>query len=394
MDNMDGINRFELASMALRLVMLGAFSYYSLKFMMNAMDPTKKQKKDAQKRAQVLFDRLNLSNVQQLKLNEYELVVASQLIDPQSIDISWHNIGGLDSVINDIKSEVILPMRMPHIFQSSRSHRPPTGVLLHGPPGCGKTMLAKATAREAGARFINLEVAMLTDKWYGESQKLAKAVFTLAKKIQPCIIFIDEIDSFLRSRDSHDHEATAMVKAQFMTLWDGLETDADCQVIIMGATNRPRDVDRAILRRMPAMYSIGLPNALKRKEILVAMVEPGSLDRDVNLEKVAELTEDFSGSDLREMYRAAAMIRVKEYAHDHPELFDFINNPSASASTTSSNENYSLINDGSNGDSNGDSNSSNLRSIRMNDFVKVINKMIESRGLLGIGNGQSVIGID
>ncbi|PRD32367.1 UNVERIFIED_CONTAM: atad1 [Trichonephila clavipes] len=132
-------------------------------------------------------------------------------------------------------------------------------VLLHGPPGCGKTMIAKATAREAGARFINLEVSSLTDKWYGESQKLAAAVFTLAIKIQPCIIFIDEIDSFLRSRDTFDHEATAMMKAQFMSLWDGLITDPDCQVIVMGATNRPQDVDRAILRRMPSMFHIGLP---------------------------------------------------------------------------------------------------------------------------------------
>ena len=82
--------------------------------------------------------------------------------------------------------------------------------------GCGKTMIAKATAREAGARFINLDTAVLTDKWYGESQKLAGAVFSLAEKIQPCIIFIDEIDSLLRSRDTHDHEATAMIKAQFM----------------------------------------------------------------------------------------------------------------------------------------------------------------------------------
>ena len=87
-------------------------------------------------------------------------------------------------------------------------------------------MIAKATAREAGARFINLDISMLTDKWYGESQKLAAAVFSLATKIQPCIIFIDEVDSFLRVRDSTDHEATAMMKAQFMSLWDGLATDS------------------------------------------------------------------------------------------------------------------------------------------------------------------------
>lgn len=108
-------------------------------------------------------------------------------------------------------------------------------------------------------RFLNLDASALTDKWYGESQKLATAVFTLAVKIQPCIIFIDEIDSLLRSRDTHDHEATAMVKALFMSMWDGLITDNKCCVVVMGATNRPQDVDKAILRRMPASFYIGLP---------------------------------------------------------------------------------------------------------------------------------------
>ncbi len=92
------------------------------------------------------------------------------------------------------------------------------------------SQVAKATAKEAGMRFLNLDSSALTDKWYGESQKLATAVFSLAVKIQPCIIFIDEIDSLLRSRDTHDHEATAMVKALFMSMWDGLTTDSNCCV--------------------------------------------------------------------------------------------------------------------------------------------------------------------
>lgn len=378
MEDMNGISRVELASMIAKLLVMGAFSYLSLKLMMNALDPTKKQKKEAQKRAQAMFDRLHLTHFKGT-LNEYELVVASQLIDPQSIDISWNHIGGLDTVIEDIKSEVILPIKMPRLLSNSVNHRPPTGVLLHGPPGCGKTMLAKATAKEAGARFINLEVAMLTDKWYGESQKLAKSVFTLAKKIQPCIIFIDEIDSFLRSRDSHDHEATAMVKAQFMTLWDGIETDNNCHVIIMGATNRPHDVDRAILRRMPAMYSIGLPNAIRRKAILNAMIDPSALDPGVDLDRIAELTEDYSGSDLRELYRAASMIRVKEYARYHPELFGYFPSSSSPSSTTSSSETFSLLNGG-----NGGTDRNTIRQIEMEDFISVIKKMLESKRVLNL----------
>ncbi|RXM96818.1 ATPase family AAA domain-containing protein 1-A [Acipenser ruthenus] len=136
-------------------------------------------------------------------------------------------------------------------------------VLLYGPPGCGKTLIGKATAKASGCRFINLQPSILTDKWYGESQKLTAAVFSLAVKIQPCIIFIDEIDSFLRNRSSLDHEATAMMKAQFMSLWDGLDTETDCQVMVMGASNRPQDVDPAILRRMPTTFQINFPVSQK-----------------------------------------------------------------------------------------------------------------------------------
>lgn len=195
----------------------------------------------------------------------------------------------------------------------SQLYKAPKGVLLHGPPGCGKTLLAKATAKEAGMRFLNLDVAILTDKWYGESQKLAAAVFTLAVKLQPCIIFIDEIDSFLRSRNSTDHEATAMMKTQFMMLWDGLSTENDDMVIVMGATNRPRDLDKAILRRMPAQFYIGLPDEEQRRNILELILQTEPCDSDVDCGNLARLTNQFSGSDLRELCRFAAVNRMREF---------------------------------------------------------------------------------
>lgn len=170
-------------------------------------------------------------------MSDYELVIASHLVVPADITVSWSNIAGLDSVIDELRESVVLPIRHRHLFATSQLWQAPKGVLLHGPPGCGKTLIAKATAKEAGMRFINLDVAMLTDKWYGESQKLASAVFTLATKLQPCIVFIDEIDSFLRSRNTHDHEATAMMKTQFMMLWDGLSTEVGSTVIVMGECN-------------------------------------------------------------------------------------------------------------------------------------------------------------
>jgi SpoVK/Ycf46/Vps4 family AAA+-type ATPase len=170
-------------------------------------------------------------------------------------------------------------------------------------------------------RFINLDVAMLTDKWYGESQKLAGAVFTLAVKLQPCIIFIDEIDSFLRSRNTNDHEATAMMKTQFMMLWDGLCTD-NSTVIVMGATNRPSDLDKAILRRMPAQFHVGLPNEEQRLKILKLILENEKISQNVNFVQLAKITNTFSGSDLRELCRNASVYRIRTFLRDHSDELD------------------------------------------------------------------------
>jgi len=150
-----------------------------------------------------------------IQLSEHELMIATHLVDPKDIKVTWSDIAGLDDVIEEIQETVIFPITRKDLLSESKLSQPPKGidlaellqtsknvknnkifnlgVLLHGPPGCGKTLIAKATAREAGARFINLDVSILTDKWYGESQKLAAAVFSLAMELQPCIIFIDEI---------------------------------------------------------------------------------------------------------------------------------------------------------------------------------------------------------
>lgn len=149
------------------------------------------------------------------QLTDYEMIIANHLVDPNDIKVSWNNIAGLEHVIQELKETVILPIQRKELFEDSQLTQAPKvyqssrfavvieidnlnmhyfqGVLLHGPPGCGKTMIAKATAKETKTCFINLDVSILTDKWYGESQKLTAAVFSLAVKLQPCIIFIDEI---------------------------------------------------------------------------------------------------------------------------------------------------------------------------------------------------------
>ncbi|XP_071071893.1 outer mitochondrial transmembrane helix translocase isoform X3 [Dasypus novemcinctus] len=222
------LSRNEVVGLIFRLTIFGAVTYFTIKWMVDAIDPTRKQKVEAQKQAEKLMKQIGVKNV---KLSEYEMSIAAHLVDPLNMHVTWSDIAGLDDVITDLKDTVILPIKKKHLFENSRLLQPPKGVLLYGPPGCGKTLIAKATAKEAGCRFINLQPSTLTDKWYGESQKLAAAVFSLAIKLQPSIIFIDEIDSFLRNRSSSDHEATAMMKAQFMSLWDGLDTDHSCQEV-------------------------------------------------------------------------------------------------------------------------------------------------------------------
>ncbi|XP_056275612.1 outer mitochondrial transmembrane helix translocase [Pseudoliparis swirei] len=304
------LSRNEVLGMLLKLTIFGAATYYSITWVLDAMDPTSKQKSRAKKRAQQLMKRIGVEGV---KLTEYEMNIASQLVDPQSMKVTWRDIAGLDEVVNELQDTVILPFQKRHLLTGSKLFQPPKGVLLFGPPGCGKTMIAKATAKASGCKFINLQPSTLTDMWYGESQKLTSAVFSLAIKLQPCIIFIDEIDSFLRNRSSMDHEATAMMKAQFMSLWDGLETSVTTQVMVMGATNRPQDVDPAILRRMPTTFYVGLPKTRQRQDILRLILEGESLSNAINLKEIAEKTDGYSGSDLWELCRDAAMYRVRDY---------------------------------------------------------------------------------
>ncbi|KAK5910459.1 hypothetical protein CesoFtcFv8_004292 [Champsocephalus esox] len=304
------LSRNEVLGMILRLTVFGAVTYYGIKWAMDAMDPTSKQKSQAKKRAKQLMRRIGVEGV---SLTDYEMNIASHLVDPQTMMVTWRDIAGLDETINELQDTVILPFQKRHLLTGSKLFQPPKGVLLFGPPGCGKTMIAKATAKASGCKFINLQASTLTDMWYGESQKLTAAVFSLAVKIQPCIIFIDEIDSFLRNRSSLDHEATAMMKAQFMSLWDGLDTSSTTQVMVMGASNRPQDVDPAILRRMPATFYVGLPSTRQRQDILRLILAGENLSNAINLKEIAERTEGYSGSDLRELCRDAAMYRVRDY---------------------------------------------------------------------------------
>uniref|UniRef100_U5EKL0 Putative aaa+-type atpase n=1 Tax=Corethrella appendiculata TaxID=1370023 RepID=U5EKL0_9DIPT len=385
---MSGTNltRNEIFQFILRISFASIVTYYSCKWLMKNLDPTNKSKKKAIESAGEILKKLDTknSNISKISFNEYELVIASHLIVPENISVSWNSIAGLDNICREIKESVVFPVRHREKFSSSQLYQAPKGVLLHGPPGCGKTLIAKATAKEAGMRFINLDVAMLTDKWYGESQKLASAVFSLAIKIQPCIIFIDEIDSFLRSRNSTDHEATAMMKTQFMMLWDGLNTESDSTVIVMGATNRPQDLDKAILRRMPAQFHIGLPQEEQRFEILKLILEYERKSDDVDLRRLAKLTNGFSGSDLRELCRNASVYRIRDLMRQQEEEEE---EESASASSSMPNGSFNSLNITEGG-------SFETPSIKMDDLLKSFGKMRDSKVQAGFGTLDTRIDLD
>ncbi|KAK6936636.1 ATPase, AAA-type, core [Dillenia turbinata] len=239
-------------------------------------------------------------------------VIACDVINPDHIDVEFNSIGGLKTIKQALYELVILPLRRPELFSHGKLLGPQKGVLLYGPPGTGKTMLAKAIAKESGAVFINVRISNLMSKWFGDAQKLVAAVFSLAYKLQPAIIFIDEVDSFLGQRCSSDHEAMTNMKTEFMSLWDGFTTDQSARVTVLAATNRPSELDEAILRRLPQTFEIGIPDQKERVEILKVILKGERVEDDIDYDYISRLCEGYTGSDLLELCKKAAYFPIRE----------------------------------------------------------------------------------
>ncbi|XP_028752011.1 uncharacterized AAA domain-containing protein C16E9.10c-like, partial [Neltuma alba] len=204
--------------------------------------------------------------------NNYEANMRSELIPANQIGVTFADIGALEEVKESLQELIMLPLRRPELFKGGLL-KPCRGILLFGPPGTGKTMLAKAIAHEAGASFINVPMSAITSMWYGEAEKNVRAIFTLAAKVSPTIIFIDEVDSLLGQRARcGEHEATRRIKNEFMTHWDGLLTKQDERILVLAATNRPFDLDDAIIRRFQRRFMVGLPSVETREIILKTML--------------------------------------------------------------------------------------------------------------------------
>ncbi|MEM0099455.1 MAG: CDC48 family AAA ATPase [Desulfurococcaceae archaeon] len=231
--------------------------------------------------------------------------------------VTFDDIGGLAGVIEKVRDIVELPFKYRKVF-SKLGIEPPKGILLYGPPGCGKTLLAKALANELNAYFIVINGPEIMSKFYGESEQRLREIFKIAKKKAkkyPAIIFIDEIDAVAPKRDEVTGEVEKRVVAQLLALMDGLESRGN--VIVIAATNRPNAIDPALRRpgRFDVEIEIPIPDKRGRYEILMVhsrrLIETGLLSPDVDLEKLAEMTHGFTGADLAALVKEAVMRAIK-----------------------------------------------------------------------------------
>ncbi|KAK3011687.1 hypothetical protein RJ639_010867 [Escallonia herrerae] len=230
--------------------------------------------------------------------NEFEKRMRPEVIPAKEIGVTFADIGSLDEIKESLQELVMLPLRRPDLFNGGLL-KPCRGILLFGPPGTGKTMLAKAIANEAGASFINVSMSTITSKWFGEDEKNVRALFTLAAKVSPTIIFVDEVDSMLGQRTRiGEHEAMRKIKNGFMSHWDGLLTKPGERILVLAATNRPFDLDEAIIRRFERRIMVGLPSVESRETILRTLLTKEKVE-DLDFKELATMTGGYSGSDLK-----------------------------------------------------------------------------------------------
>jgi katanin p60 ATPase-containing subunit A1 len=238
---------------------------------------------------------------------EMQEEIISTLIVSQKPEVSWDDIGGLDEAKKDIREAIILPFvkaKPPYI-------KAPRTILLYGPPGSGKTLLAKASSNTLSATFFEARMPTLLSKYFGESQKLINTLFEKAKKTQPSLIFIDELDSVAMSRDSNIDESTRRVLAQLLTEIEGFNTSKDERVLIMGATNKPWDLDDAVVSRFQKRIYVPLPDDRARRAILQIHLEGADIS-EINMSSLVERTGGFSGRDLASLCRQVITNMVRE----------------------------------------------------------------------------------
>jgi transitional endoplasmic reticulum ATPase len=242
-------------------------------------------------------------------------------------DVSWDEVGGLDEVKRELQEAVEWPMKYPGLYDKL-GHKMPRGILLHGPSGTGKTLLAKAVATESEANFVSVRGPELLSKWVGESERGIREIFKRARQSAPCVIFFDEIDSIAPIRGAGGETAVSeRVVSQLLTELDGMENMHG--VIVLAATNRADMIDPALLRpgRFDKIIQIPLPDKESRKSILkissadIPLVE-GTDPQHVDFDKLAEVTDGLSGADTAAIANTAVSLVIHEFLDKHPDVKD------------------------------------------------------------------------
>ena len=258
--------------------------------------------------------------LEKMQVKEDDFREALKSIEPSSLrevtvevpNVTWADIGGLDSVKSELRETVELPLSKPEVFKRL-GIRAAKGFLLYGPPGVGKTLLAKAVANESNANFISVKGPEVLSKWVGESEKAVREIFKKAKQVAPTIVFLDEIDSIAPRRGSYgDSGVTERIVNQLLTSLDGIEVLQG--VVVLAATNRPDIIDPGLLRagRFDKIIYIPPPDAESRLKILQVHTKEMPLAKDVNLKEIAQKTDGYVGADLENLCREAGMVAYRE----------------------------------------------------------------------------------
>jgi spastin len=253
-------------------------------------------------------------NIHDLEDNEMDSKVESEIMSSNP-GVTFDDVVGMSYLKQMISEIIILPTIRPDLFTGIL--QPQRGILLFGPPGTGKTMIAKAIASECKSTFFNISASSLTSKYVGESEKTVRSLFKIAYQKAPSIIFIDEIDSVLSKRSENDNDAAKRLKTEFLIQFDGLGSNSNAKLLVIAATNRPMDLDDALLRRLPKrVYCAPLDEKGRFEFIRKVINQVDNCLTDDEIKTIAKKTAGYSNSDLQELCKEAAFEPVRELSSE------------------------------------------------------------------------------